>query len=414
MSRRTMTGLLGIALAFLWIFPMQVSAQEPIKIGFAHVFSGGMATFGQVAVQGAELAVDEINKAGGILGRKVELVKGDTAAKPDVAKAAVTGLVSKDKVDIVIGIVSSSVAKAVTPLMIDLRCPLIITHAMAEEVTGSLCNPWTFRMTWNLDQCYKAAGLVARDLKAHKWTTVGPNYGFGQESWVFFKKYLAGLGTSSFDEGIFTPMATKDWRPVISKIKDSGADGLMLSLWGQNLQDFIRQAKEAGLFDRTKVICPVGGSVEIFVALGFLNMPAGIWVGSPYWFEAYTNDANKRFVKSYEGLSGARIPPWYAAFNSYAAVKMFKAAVEKAGSTDRLAVAKAMSGITVPGLPFGSVTFRKEDHQALFNIVFGKTSGHGAVGYKRMRGLESFRFFTPSEVTPPASEGKCKMQEFPN
>ncbi len=411
MRGRIMGLTLIITVALLWAFPFEAPAQKAIKIGFAHVFSGGMATFGQVAMQGADLAVKEINQAGGILGRQVELVKGDTAAKPDIAKKAVGDLVNKDKVDIVIGIVSSAVAKAVTPSMIDLRCPLIITHAMADEVTGSLCNPWTFRMTWNLGQCYKGASLVAKDLGAKKWTTVGPDYGFGQESWQFFRKYLMEWGTSSFDEGIFTPISTKDWRPVIERIKKSGADGLMLSLWGQNLQDFIKQAKEGGLFQGRKVICPVGGSVEIFVGLGFLNMPTGIWFGSPYWFEAYVNDANKRFVNSYQDLSGARIPPSYAAFNSYAAVKMFKAAVEKAGSTDRSAVAKSLSGLTATDVPVGSITFRKEDHQALFKVVFGATGAHGAGAYKRMRGLESFRIFTAPEVTPPAAESKCQMKD---
>ena len=103
------------------------------------------------------------------------------------------------------------------------------------------------------------------------------------------------------------------------------------------------------------------------------------------------------------------MPPSYAAYNSYAAVRMFKAAVEKAGSFDRVAVAKALSGLTVADLPVGPTTFRAEDHQAVFNVAFGKTSVHVSKLYRRLRSLESIRVFRGNEVTPPASEGSCKM-----
>jgi branched-chain amino acid transport system substrate-binding protein len=205
-------------------------------------------------------------------------------------------------------------------------------------------------------------------------------------------------------------MGTKDWAPVIEQLKTkSTADGIMLSLWGNDLKDFLRQAHEAGLLLDKTTICPVGGSVEIFTALGVLNMPKGVWFGSPYWYEAYNNDSNTRFIKTYSSLSGAEVPPSYAAYNSYAAIKMFKAAVEKAGSYDRSAVAKALSGLTVQDLPAGPTTFRREDHQALFDVAFGKTSSSVSKLYKRIRSLESIKLFPGKEITPPASEGSCKM-----
>ena len=142
--------------------------------------------------------------------------------------------------DIVIGLVSSAVAIAVTEKMKDLKCPLIVTHAMAEEVTGSKCNPWVFRITWNLDQCLKSSAVLAHSLAAKRWTTLGPDYGFGQDSWKYFQRHLAQLGQYHFDKGEFVPMSTADWKPLIKKLADSGADGVMISLWGNNLRDFIR------------------------------------------------------------------------------------------------------------------------------------------------------------------------------
>jgi branched-chain amino acid transport system substrate-binding protein len=399
----------AVLAALLVVLSVTSPAVAAIKIGFAHVFSGPMATFGEVARQGAELAVKEINAVGGINGQTVEIIYADTAAKPDVGVKAVQKLVQEDKVDIVIGLVSSAVAIAVTPMMQDLKCPLIVTHAMAEEVTGSKCNPWVFRITWNLDQCFKGSAVLAHSLGAKRWTTLGPDYGFGQDSWKYFQRYFVQLGQHDFDKGEFVPMAANDWKPIIKKLADSGADGVMISLWGNNLRDFIRQAHEEHFFENRSVLCPVGGSVEIFTALGFLDMPQGVWFGTPYWYEAYENELNKRFVAAYKALSASEIPPSYAAYNAYAAVKMVKGAVEKIGAADRAAIAKGLSGLTVSDLPVGPVTFREEDHQAIYDIAFGKTNNRAAKGSKRIRGLDTIRTFAGKEVTPPVSDTGCSM-----
>jgi branched-chain amino acid transport system substrate-binding protein len=399
----------GVLAAIFVVISVTSPAVATIKIGFAHVFSGPMATFGEVARQGAELAVKEINAAGGINGQSIEVVYADTAAKPDVGVQAVQNLVEKDKVDIVIGLVSSAVAIAVTPVMNDLKCPLIVTHAMAEEVTGSKCNPWVFRITWNLDQCFKGSAALGHSLGAKRWTTLGPNYGFGQDSWKYFQKYLAQMGQYSFDTGEFVPMSTTDWKPIVKKLATSGADGVMISLWGNNLRDFIRQANEEKFFENRRVLCPVGGSVEIFTALGFLDMPQGLWFGAPYWYEAYQNQFNNAFVTAYTALSPSRIPPSYAAYNSFAAVKMLQGAIGKSGSSDRAAIAKGLSGLTVSDMPVGPVTFREEDHQATYDIVFGKTGKAAAKGSRRIRGLNTIRRFAGKDVTPPVSDTGCAM-----
>ena len=226
---------------------------------------------------------------------------------------------------------------------------------------------------------------------------------YGQEA--------AGL---TFERGTFVPPETKDWAQVIGNLKKMPSDdGLMISLWGNDLKTFLQQANREGFLKGRTVLCPVGGAVEIFMALGFLDLPPGIWFGSPYWCEAYDNSFNDVFVKAYASFSLSEIPPPYAAYNSYAAVKMLKAAVWKAESSDRTAVAKALSGLTVAGLPVGSVTFREEDHQAVFDVAFGKTSAHPNKYYRRIRGLDPIKKFKGQEITHPVSESSCKMPAFP-
>jgi branched-chain amino acid transport system substrate-binding protein len=411
---KTRNRVLIVAALIALVLASPCLAAEPVKIGYVHVFSGPMTTFGQVARQGAQLAVNEINGEGGVDGRKIEIFFADTAANPDVAKAAIENLVKKENVSVIIGIVSSAVAKAVTPMMNDLKCPLIITDAMSDEVTGSLCNPWTFRMTWNMDQCYKAAALLAKDFGPKKWTTLGPDYGFGQDSWKYFRKYGQEAGGLTFEPGTFVPLGTKDWAQVIDNLQKTAPDGgLMVSLWGNDLKTFLQQAHQQGVLKGRTVLCPVGGAVETFIALGFLDLPPGIWFGSPYWFEAYDNSFNDLFVKAYASFSLSGIPPPYAAYNSYAAVKIFKTAVWKAESSDRTAVAKALSGLIVDGLPVGAAMFREGDHQAVFDVAFGMTSAHPSKYYRKIRGLDPIRKFKGMEITPPATESGCKMQELP-
>ncbi|MEW6533841.1 MAG: ABC transporter substrate-binding protein [Thermodesulfobacteriota bacterium] len=409
MRVRNVLTCMVIMMALLIACSSTASAQEPIKIGFVHVFSGGMATFGQVAKQGADLAVQEINSAGGVDGRMIALVYADTEVKPAVATEAIKNLVEKEKVVALAGVVSSAVADAATPLMAQLQCPLIITHAMATDVTGAKCNPWTFRITWSVPQCYKGSAMLAHGLGAKKWTTLGPDYGFGQESWKYFKEYLGALGPYAFDEGIMLPMATTDWKPAIEQLKKSGADGVMLSLWGNNLQAFLKQAHEEKFFQDRKVLCPVGGSVEIFVALGRLGMPEGVWFGTPYWYEAYENAANARFVDAYRARAVSKIPPSYAAYNAYAAIKMLAAAIKKGASTERANIAMALSGLTLSDLPVGPTTLRKEDHQAIFDVAFGKTSSKGAKDFERIRGLDPIKLSPGADITPSPADTKCSM-----
>jgi branched-chain amino acid transport system substrate-binding protein len=398
-----------------WVFALLLALtpvfahSQNVKIGLAHVFSGPMATFGEVAEQGVQLAVNNINASGGLLGRTVEIVKADTQAKPEEGLKAVEKLILEDRVDAVVGIVSSAVALKVVSEMNRLQTPLIITHAMAEPVTGPKCNPWVFRMTWSTREAMKGAALLAKsDLTSTVWTTLGPDYGFGQECWEYFQKYLGDLGDYKFVSPSFSPMATKDWKPFIEKLNASGAKSVLVSLWGNNLRDFIKQAHAERFFQGKDVICVVGGGVEIFWPLGFIDMPVGVWFGTPYWQEANGTPINEEFVNAYMKRSSAEVPPSYSAYTAYAAVMMYAEAVKKAATVEKSAVAKALEGLTVE-LPGGPTTFRAADHQGVFPIVFGRSADQPSKFGKRFRRLMPLRIFKGEDVLPKPEETGCQM-----
>jgi branched-chain amino acid transport system substrate-binding protein len=394
---------------FFWVVfgAAFTQAAEPIKLGFIYIMSGPFATYGQFAKQGAEMAIKEINEKGGIMDREVKGFFEDSTGKPDVAIRVIRKLVFQEKVDCLIGLDSSGVAKTVVPLIPEMKTPLIITHAATPDVTGSVCNLYTFRISLNLSQNVKTAALLAAETEAKVWSTVGPDYAFGHQSWEYFQKYLKETKPEvSFlpeNQVAFASTKTTDFSPYITKVMNAKPEGVFISLWGGNLIDFVRQASEVGFFKGDfEVLMSLGAATEVLYSLKN-KMPEGIWVGTRYWFLANDSLLNKAFREGYQKAYGQY--PSYNAHWAYGAVYTYKTAVEKAKSADKEAVIKALAGLSVP-LPVGTITIRAEDHQAVTDACWGKTAADPAYP---IRILKPVKIFKGADVTPPAAETGCKM-----
>lgn len=407
MKKRGFAVLLAIGIG-LMVVGSGFAADKPVKIGFVYIMSGPFATYGQFAKQGAELAIDEINKAGGINGRKVEALFEDSTGKPDVGIRVIRKLVYENEVDVVMGLDSSGVAAAVAPVMPELKTPLIITHAATPDVTGSKCNRYTFRISLNINQNLAIAAAIATDLKAKTWTTAGPDYSFGHQSWEYFQKYLSKRKPDAVflpaSDVAFSPAATTDFSAFITKIMNSKADGVLVSLWGGNLIDFVRQAGDMGFFDgKREVLMTLGAATEVLYALKE-KMPEGIWVGTRYWFQASDTPINKAFVDAY--LKRFNVYPSYNAHGAYGSVKAYAAAAAKVKSVDKEKIVSALEGLSIE-LPVGKITIRPEDHQAVTDGVWGKTAADPKMP---IRILKPIKAFAGKDITPPASESGCTMK----
>lgn len=407
MRRKSLVVVLALAVGLL-IAGSGVAADKPVKIGFVYIMSGPFATYGQFAKQGAELAIDEINKAGGIDGRKVEALFEDDTGKPDVGIRVIRKLVYENGVDIVMGIDSSGVASAVAPVMKELKTPLIITHAAVPDVTGANCNRYTFRVSLNINQNISMASSIAAEMKAKTWTTAGPDYSFGHQSWEYFQKYLSKKKPDAVflptADVAFPPSATTDFSAYVTKIMNSKADGVLISLWGGNLIDFVRQAMDMGFFDgKREILMTLGAATEVLYALKE-KMPEGIWVGTRYWFQANDTPINKAFVDAY--LKRFNVYPSYNAHGAYGAVKAYAAAAGKAKSVDKEKIVDALEGLSIE-LPVGKIFIRPEDHQAVTDGVWGKTAADPQMP---IRVLKPIRAFAGKDITPPVEETGCKIK----
>lgn len=407
-----MKGLIFGFMSLLVLLASQALPADPVKIGFLFTMSGRSAAHGVIARQGAEMALAEANVSGGIGGRELQALFEDEG-KPDTAVKLVEKLVKTDKVDAIIGVVSSAVASKVATAAKDLQVPLIVTTAHSNDVTGQHCNRYTFRITWSDDQAFKSAALLAAGLPAKTWTTIGPNYVLGWESWDLFQQYLGKIkpetSFSPKSDVVFAPLDTVDWEPHIKTLEASKADGILVTLWGGNLVDFMRAAGRAGLLDGKRTILCATTSESDIVTLG-TQAPAGLWIVAPYWSNANPTPTNEKFVETYKDKFGT--PPSYQAHFAYAGVKAYVEAARKAATVNPEAVAKALEGLTLT-LPVGDVTIRAEDHQAILDVIAGKTSSKFEVTKLRrpFRGLDSIKRFPADQIAVPVEKTGCQQQK---
>lgn len=382
------------------------AAGGPVKVGGMWITSGSLSAYGQFAREGLDMAVEELNAQGGVLGRKIESRVEDEGNADNAVRVA-RRLALEENVDFLIGLDSSGVAEAVTPTMKELKKVLMITHAASPRVTGDLCNRYVFRMSVNVPQNSAAgAQVAATEVKAQTWTTIGPDYAFGRQSWDFFKQSLTKLQPNAQfldDQAQWPKLGNEDFTTFITALQGTGADAIWSSTWGNDLINLVRQGNQYGLFKMNKpILFELGAAMEVLEALGD-QMPTGLWVGTRYWYQEPKTEVNRQFTDAF--FKKFNHYPSYNAQNAYTGMKLLAAAAEKAKSVESEAVIGALEGISMDA-PMGKLTIRKEDHQALVQGVWGKTAESKDV---KFRVLDPLKVFKAEDITPPPAETGCKL-----
>lgn len=373
------------------LFPKGVWAatpkiKGPIKIGYQAVLSGTLGGYGEFHKMGAVMAVEEINGKGGIAGQKVELEVRDSTLKPDDAIKNARYFVDSWGADFLAGIDSSGQALALAPIMPQLDRVLMVTHGATEKLTEE----WVYKkgvkqIFRNCSPTYQdgnAAAFIAKDLPAVHWSTVSPKYEYGFTCWKMFQDTLSKLKPGvTFKTESFAPFGTTDFRSHINTIMDAKPDGLYSTEWAGELITFVKQGNEAGLFEKVKhVMFPVGAAMDVLEGTG-KDMPDGIWISGRYFFLYPDTKRNTEWVAAFHKRWNHY--PAYVSETGYSAIYAFKAAVEKAGSKDTKAVIQALEGMALDA-PCGHMVFRKEDHQAIYDVPWGKTKASPKYPFKIM------------------------------
>jgi len=380
-------GTLGGGLTFpkgLWAATPVVKG--PVKIGYQAILSGTLAGYGEFHKMGVLMAVDEINAAGGIAGQKVEVEVRDSTLKADEAIKNARYFVDSWGADFLAGVDSSGQALALAPIVAQLDRVLMVTHAATEKLTEDMVFKkgikQVFRISTPTYNDANAAAFIAKDLPVTKWATISPKYEYGFTCWKMFQETLKKLKPGvEFTAESWAPFGTVDFRSHINTILDAKPEGLYSTEWAGELISFVKQAREAGFFEKVKhVMLPVGAAMDVLEGLG-KEMPDNIWISGRYFFlypnDKRNNDWVARFRKRWNHY------PAYVSETGYSSIYAFKAAVEKAGSKDTKAVVEALEGMKMES-PAGLRVFRKEDHQAMYDVAWGKTKASPKYPFKIM------------------------------
>jgi branched-chain amino acid transport system substrate-binding protein len=355
--------------------PAASAKAGPIKIGMIDTMSGPVAGVGTDGLKGALVAAAQINKSGGILGRRIQFVTKDEQLSPTATVKAMRDLHSAG-VNLVFGFTSSADALAAQPLAKQLGMVMVASHASATALRTSKYVS-NFAAAANSD--YQSRHAAPTFLKKYfpqvnTWNIYGYDYLTGHEGWNNFKAAMQAIEPSfQVNKETFIPLTATDLTPYIT----SGLNGLPASaaqnqgayvfLFGAGEVNLFKQGAPYNLGDRYKVILTQGGGYEALADTLREHTPSS-WVGYDYSYKAFNTPMNKQFVKDFEFANDGR-PPDAWAEQSYSAVYLLKAAIEKAHST---ATAKVIA--TFPGLSYtgtqGTIVLNKKTHQAFVPMTF--------------------------------------------
>ena len=358
----------------------------PIKVGYQAIMSGALAGYGEFHKMGVEMAVEEINAAGGVAGNEMVVEFRDSTLKAPEAIKNARYFVDSWGADFLAGVDSSGQALALAPVMAELDRILIVTHAATEKLTEEQVYKngikQIFRICTPTYQDGNAAAFVAKDLPVKTWATVSPKYEYGYTCWNMFKNTLGKLKPdASYIAESWAPFGTTDFRPHINTIMDAKPEGFYSTEWAGELITFVKQAQQAGMFDKIKhVMFPVGAAMDVLEGLG-AEMPDNVWISGRYFFLYPNNESNNDWVARFKKKWNHY--PAYVSETGYSAMFAIKKAVEAAGSKDTAAVVAAMEGMMLDS-PAGYRMFRKEDHQAMYDVPWGLTVSDAKYPFKVM------------------------------
>ena len=343
------------------------AAQAPIRIGEINEYKQFPA-FLDPYRKGMELAVEEINAAGGVLGRKLEVISRDDNGVPGDAVRAAEELLTRERVTLLMGTFASNIGLAVADLAKRRQVLFIAAEPLTDKIVWDSGNKYTFRL--RPSTYMQTAMLVpeAARLGKRRWAIVYPDYEYGKSATDAFKKQMIARQSAGIEFVEFAvPLGKIDAGPVVQAMVDAKPDAIFSSLFAADLAKFVREGELRGLFRDRPVFDLLGGEPEYLDPLK-AEAPAGWYVTGYPWYSIDT-PAHKRFLDAYRAKYNDY--PRQGSVVGYSVVNSAAAAIRKAKSTDNAKLIAAMAGLVVD-TPFGTIRYRAIDHQSTMGAYVGR------------------------------------------
>ena len=354
---------------------LSVQAQAPIRIGEINSYSA-IPQFTQPYKQGWQLAVEEINASGGLLGRKVEVIARDDAGKPEDALRHAIELTSQEKVDVLAGGFLSNVGLALADHALRTKRLFIASEPLTDAIVWDKGNRYTFRL--RASTYMQAAMLVeeAAKMPAKRWATLAPNYEYGQSAVASFKELLKAKRPDVEFVGEQWPALGKiDAGSSLSALMQSKPDAIFNVTFGADLAKLVREGNQRSIFPRVPVVSMLSGEPEYLEVLKD-ETPKG-WIVTGYPWDQIDTKEHASFAANY--YKKFKENPKLGSVVGYATMQAIFAGIKKAGSTDNEKLIVAMRGLKF-STPFGPAEFRAIDQQSTMGAYVGKLDVRGNQG----------------------------------
>ena len=392
-KRRTIIKSVGAAAAAgITGFPFVSRAQsDVIRIGHLTPRTGFLGPLGEFAVQAADMAVAEINAAGGVNGRKIELLKEDSV-NPQTASTKAERMVERDKVACIIGEISSASGLTISQVAERTKTLFINTGCNSDELRGKGCKKYMFHIESQNSMYVKTCGraLLAQGLvKSKKWFSLTADYAFGHDLLRVAKKFMAANG-GDFAADKLVPTDATDFSPLLLEIRNAKPDLVISNLAGNQITNFLKQYSEFGL------PFPVAGfGFDTAVAWG---AGRGNFLGTwpLVWHHLLDTPASRKFVADFTKRYSR--PPENQAWGDYNAIKLTAQAMAEIKSIDATSLVEHFE----KGAKFGLMKtregyFRKSDHQMMHEMYTVQ-----AIPAAQLK--NQYDIFVPSAAVPGPNE----------
>jgi branched-chain amino acid transport system substrate-binding protein len=348
--------------------PPLLSAQTgPIRIGEINSYTTQPAFL--IPYRNAwNLAVEQVNAKGGVLGRKLETLFRDDAGKPEDAVRHAGELIDAEKVDLLAGAFLSHVGLAIADFANQNKRLYVASEPLTDALVWARGNRYTFRLR---PSTYMQVAMLVEEaakLKARRWACVAPNYEYGQSCVRWFKELLKrARPDAEFVAEQFPALGRIDAGATAQALEAGKPEGIFNVTFAGDLTNFVRQGNTRGLFEGREVVSVLTGEPEYLDTLG-AETPKG-WIVTGYPHAEIATPEHKAFYDAYKARFNDY--PRLGSVVGYSTVQAIAAALARAGSTETEKLIAAMRGLRFTS-PFGPVEFRAIDHQSTMGAYIGR------------------------------------------
>jgi branched-chain amino acid transport system substrate-binding protein len=401
MAKLSMIRWLALGAALALGAPAALAQQPPIKIGELNSYAQ-WAAFTVPYRNGWQMALDEINAKGGVLGRKIEIVSRDDGATTGSATRVADELVSREGVSLLFGSFLSNVGVAMADFANQKKIVYIAAEPLTDAVTMAQGNRYTFRIRPNN---FMQVGMLVDQAKASgakRWAIVAPNYEYGQSAAAVFKRLIQERvpGAQIVAEQ-YPALGKIEAGATASAIEQAKPDGIFNVLFGPDLTQFVREGNTRGLFEGATVLSLLTGEPEWLLPLKD-EVPEG-WTVTGYPWDEIKEPKHKAFIDAYRAKYNDT--PRLGSLLGYMVVTMIRDAIERAGSTETEAVIKALEDAKFDTV-IGPVTMRGIDNQSTMGAWVGKLVLKGAAG-----GMTDWTYKDGTSFMPTEAEVKAVRKD---